>query len=211
MEEARPHASRLPAARRREQLLEVALEVFGELGFHPASMNDVAEAAGVTKPVLYQHFRSKRELFREVLHDVGERLVAAVAGATATARGPRERVEAGFRAYFGFIEQDPAAFRLLYGATVRHDEEFDAVLAATVDRIAEAVLPLIEIPGPDQQRRVVSHALVGIGEAVARRELAQCDAPFDPDVLTGWVVELVWYGLRGVRSATPVTPVTPAG
>src|SRR5690606_39517870 len=57
----RPPATRLPAARRRQQLLEVALQVFGERGFHPTSMNDVAEAAGVTKPVLYQHFRSKRD------------------------------------------------------------------------------------------------------------------------------------------------------
>jgi AcrR family transcriptional regulator len=48
----RPHATRLPAARRRQQLLDVALEVFGEHGFHPTSMNDVAEAAGGTKPVL---------------------------------------------------------------------------------------------------------------------------------------------------------------
>jgi AcrR family transcriptional regulator len=197
---------RMSAPRRRDQLLAHARAAFAERGFHDASMDEIAEAAGVTKPVLYQHFRSKRELFREVLHDVGERLVAAVTGATATAQGPHERVEAGFRAYFGFIEQDPAAFRLLYGATVRHDEEFDAVLGETVDHIAEAVLPLIEIPGPEQQRRVVSHALVGIGEAVARRELAEGSVPFDPDVLTGWVVELVWYGLRGVRAAAPTSP-----
>jgi AcrR family transcriptional regulator len=199
-------ARRMPARRRRDQLLTHARVAFAERGFHDAGMDEIAEAAGVTKPVLYQHFRSKRELFHEVLGDVGERLVAVVTSATATAAGPRERVEAGFRAYFGFIEQDPAAFRLLYGATVRHDEEFDAVLAATVDRIAEAVLPLIEIPGPDQQRRVVSHALVGIGEAVARRELADGTTPFDPDALTAWVVELVWYGLRGVRASTPTPP-----
>jgi AcrR family transcriptional regulator len=55
-------SSRLPAAARREQLLTVALTVFARDGFHGASMNDVADAAGVTKPVLYQHFLSKNDL-----------------------------------------------------------------------------------------------------------------------------------------------------
>ena len=58
---------RLPAEQRRTQLLEVAIEIFAERGFHATSMDDIAEAAGVTKPVLYQHFRSKRDLYREVL------------------------------------------------------------------------------------------------------------------------------------------------
>jgi AcrR family transcriptional regulator len=75
----RPTPTRLPAARRRRQLLDVALAAFASHGFHPTSMNDVAEAAGVTKPVLYQHFRSKRALYLELLEDVGERLREAIA------------------------------------------------------------------------------------------------------------------------------------
>ena len=129
MVEARPHASRLPAARRREQLLEVALEVFGELGFHPASMNDVAEAAGVTKPVLYQHFRSKRELYKQVLTDVGDHLLDAITKATAAAKSPHEQVELGFIAYFRFVEANEAAFRVLFGGGTRRDEEFAAQVA----------------------------------------------------------------------------------
>ncbi|HEY4378100.1 MAG TPA: helix-turn-helix domain-containing protein, partial [Acidimicrobiales bacterium] len=69
---------RLPAHERRPQLLAVATAVFAEHGFHGASMNQVAEAAGVTKPVLYQHFRSKRELYRELVEDVGVRLEDAI-------------------------------------------------------------------------------------------------------------------------------------
>ena len=67
-------AARLPAPRRRRQLLDVALDAFAERGFHRTSMDDVAEAAGVTKPVLYQHFGSKRELYLELLDDVGRQL-----------------------------------------------------------------------------------------------------------------------------------------
>ena len=70
--------TRLPAPRRRQQLLDVATNVFAVRGFHGTSMDDVAEAAGVTKPVLYQHFSSKRELYRELLDQVGSQLVEAV-------------------------------------------------------------------------------------------------------------------------------------
>jgi AcrR family transcriptional regulator len=68
-------ATRLPAARRRRQLLDVAQEVFASRGFHATSMDEVAEAAGVTKPVLYQHFDSKRRLYQELLEDVGQQLL----------------------------------------------------------------------------------------------------------------------------------------
>ena len=71
MSTSRASNPRLTATARREQILDVALEVFGRAGFHGASMNDVADAAGVTKPVLYQHFDSKRELYRALLEEVG--------------------------------------------------------------------------------------------------------------------------------------------
>ena len=80
---------RLPAAERREQLISTATSVFAEQGFHATSMNDVAEAAGVTKPVLYQHFSSKRDLFVELLTEIGNQLRDRIAKATADAVGRR--------------------------------------------------------------------------------------------------------------------------
>src|SRR6266571_4295355 len=109
-------STRLPAPRRRRQLLDVALRVFAERGYHATSMNDLAETAGVTKPVLYQHFRSKRALYLELLDDVGARLRDAITKATATATGPRQQVEAGFAAYFRFVAVHENAFRLLFGS-----------------------------------------------------------------------------------------------
>src|SRR3954449_3731388 len=95
--------TRLPAARRRRQLLDVALGVFAARGMHGTSMDDIAEAAGVTKPVLYQHFRSKRALFLELLDEVGQHLLTAITNATSTAATPREQVERGLTAYFQFV------------------------------------------------------------------------------------------------------------
>src|SRR5689334_10531993 len=76
-------AIRLPAPQRRRQLLDVALDRFAAGGFERTSMDDIASGAGVTKPVLYQHFASKRALYLELLDDVGSRLLETIAEATA--------------------------------------------------------------------------------------------------------------------------------
>ena len=106
---------RLPAEQRRRQLLDVALDIFAERGFHSTSMDEVATAAGVTKPVLYQHFPSKRALYVELLEDVGNQLLAQLTGATDRATTGRRRVEEGFGAYFRFVAENrsavPAAVR----------------------------------------------------------------------------------------------------
>ena len=121
-------ATRLSAARRRRQLVEVALRVFAERGFHDASMNDIAEAAGVTKPVLYQHFNSKRELFSELLTDVGAELQETITKAVAAAQSPHEMVELGFGAYFRYVDQHRDAFQLFYGGGLGRDAGFSEVV-----------------------------------------------------------------------------------
>src|SRR2546426_9330670 len=103
---------RLPAPRRRHQLLDVARELFAAGGFHATSMDEVAEAAGGTKPLLYQHFPSKRALYRELLEDVGRRLPGDITAAAAPADSGRERGPNGFSAHFGFGAPNPSAFRL---------------------------------------------------------------------------------------------------
>ena len=197
----RPHAARLPAARRRQQLLEVALHVFGEQGFHPASMNDVAEAAGVTKPVLYQHFRSKRDLYRQVLTDVGAQLLDAITKATTAAQSPRHQVELGFIAYFRFVEANEAAFRVLFGGGTRRDEEFAAQVAEVEGAIAEAIATLIDVEGlTNAQRRQLAHGLVGLAEGTSRVWMAEgADQPADD--LARLLADLAWRGLRGVSGA----------
>jgi AcrR family transcriptional regulator len=195
----RPPAARLPAARRRRQLLEVALAVFGEQGFHPASMNDVAEAAGVTKPVLYQHFRSKRDLYREVLTDVGGQLLDAITKATTAARSPHEQVELGFAAYFRFVADNEAAFRVLFGGGTRRDEEFAAQVAKVEEAIADAIAALIDVEGlPATERRQLAHGLVGLAEGTSRMWMAD-GAEEAPEDVARLMADLAWRGLRGIR------------
>ncbi len=196
MTDAAP-TTRLPAARRRKQLLDVSLEVFAERGFHPTSMNDLAEAAGVTKPVLYQHFGSKRELYLELLDDVGSRLRDSIGKATSEAATPREQVERGFAAYFRFVAEHEAAFKVLFGGS-RRDEEFAAYARRVEDSVAELIAALIDVPGlDDETRRLLAHGVVGLAEGAGRHWLRD-DRTATPEELAARIAELAWAGLRGI-------------
>jgi AcrR family transcriptional regulator len=196
-------ATRLPAEQRRRQLLDVACVQFAERGFHTTSMDEVATAAGVTKPVLYQHFPSKRALFIELLDDLGQQLSDELAAATGAAHTGRERVEEGFAAYFRFVTGNEAAFRVLFGAAARNDPEFAEIVERILDDTADAISTLIEIEGTTEHRRVLAHALIGIAEATSRDALTDDGSGLEPTVLAQWVSELAWFGLRGVRAEEP--------
>ncbi len=191
-------AARLPAPERRRQLLDVAVDVFARSGFHDTSMNEVAEAAGVTKPVLYQHFRSKRQLYRELLEDTGERLLLAITTATAVAPGPREQVTEGFGAYFRFVADERSAFLLLFGSGAEQDPEFAGAVRRIEAMVADAIAPLIEAGLDEEHRSLLAHALVGLAEAASRRWLGG-ELDVDPEVLAAQVADLAWGGLRSVR------------
>lgn len=192
--------TRLPADQRRRQLLDIACRVFADTGFHASAMDDIAHAAGVTKPVLYQHFASKRALFIEVLQEVGGQLLASLGTATAEATTGRDRVQAGFAAYFRFVTENEPAFRVLFGASARNDAEFAAIVDAVLENVAEAISQLIEIEGTAEHRRVLAHAVIGIAESTSRDALSADGTNLEPDRLAHWVAELAWFGLRGVRA-----------
>ncbi len=193
-------SSRLPAARRREQLLEVALHVFASRGFHQTSMNDVADAAGVTKPVLYQHFTSKRALYLELLELVSHRLMAVIDEATGSAGGPREQVENGLRAYFHFVVDSADEYRLMFGGGTRRDTEFAQEAARLERSIAEVIARLITVHGlAGHERLLLAHGIVGLAEGATRHWLGD-DLDLDPDDVATRVADLAWRGLRGIRS-----------
>ncbi len=190
---------RLPAAERRRQLLDSALAVFGQKGFHQTSMNDIAEVAGITKPVLYQHFRSKRELYLEVLREVGDRMRNAVAKATAEADSPRGQVENGFAAYFGWVAAHRDGFDVLFAGDTRRDREFVREALRVETEIADAIATLIVVPGLSRERqRLLAYGIVGMAETTCRHWLAN-DLDLTPDELAAQVATLAWAGLRGQR------------
>lgn len=196
---ARPNTTRLPAAERRQQLLDVALEAFSQQGFSATSMNDIAEAAGVTKPVLYQHFGSKRDLYLELLRDLGGRLRADVGKATAEAAGPRQQVENGMAAYFRWVESHRAGFEILFDGETRRDREFLSEAAKVEHDIADAIASLIVVDGLDtERRRLLAYGIVGMSERTCRYWLSR-HVDLTPHELAIQVADLAWAGLRGLR------------
>lgn len=187
--------TRLPRAERRQQLLDCAIDCFGSAGFHKTSMTDVAVAAGVTKPVLYQHFESKHDLFRQVLETIGAAMEKQFFAAVMQAPTPRERVEAGFRAYVGFALDKPDQFQLLVGDSSR-GEEFAGEISRVEQLIAQQLATLIEVPElTAEDRLVLAHGIIGFAEGVGRH-LLLAGEPVDHDQLTAVMTQMVWSGLR---------------
>ena len=191
-------STRLPASERREQLLAVALGVFARDGYHDTAMTDVADAAGVTKPVLYQHFSSKRELYLALLDDVGQRLRTTIAVATANAGSPHEQAHQGFGAWFRWVATEADGFRLLFGSGNRRDADFASAVRHVEDALAEAIAPLIQAGIDATHQQTLAWALVGMAEATARRLVAD-GQPIDAERVAHRVSELAWAGLRGLR------------
>lgn len=178
----------------------MALRVFATRGFHQTSMNEVADAAGVTKPVLYQHFTSKRALYRELLELVSTRLMLVIDEATSASASPREQVENGLRAYFHFVVDRADEYRLMFGGGTRRDAEFARETVRLERSIAEAISTLITVEGlAEADRLLLAHGIVGLAEGTTRHWLAD-DLDLDPDEMAIRVADLAWRGLRGIRS-----------
>ncbi len=204
---------RLTGGERRRQLSEVALRLFAERGYRATTMDDVAEAAGVTKPLVYQHFSSKRALYLELVDAVAQELLDAVGRATAAAEGPRQQVEMGFAAYFELVVTHENAFRLLYGRNDAEDAELGQALRRVEDAIAEAIEPLIAAGLEPDHRRFLAYAVVGMAEGASRHWIATraADGPAaeaatggessaEAQRLAARLADLAWAGLRSVHA-----------
>src|SRR5262245_32578343 len=105
---------RMARSARRKHLLAAAQEIFVAQGYHAAAMDDIAERAGVSKPVLYQHFPGKLELYLALLDTHCDALVAGVQAAMAATSDNKDRVSGAMRAYFEFVDHESEAFRLVF-------------------------------------------------------------------------------------------------
>jgi AcrR family transcriptional regulator len=214
----RTRSRRIGATQRREQLVATALRLFGERGYRATTMEDIANAAGVTKPLLYQHFASKRALYLELVGQVSAELLDALRSAHKRAHGPREKVENGFGAYFELIVSHENAFRLLFGRQAPDDPE----LFSAVRQVETAVLDVLEASMPTDlrpdHRRLLAYAMIGMAEGGTRfwvewtrreADAARANeggpdtdaAPSTEDVhlLARRISRIAWAGLRGLQ------------
>lgn len=194
-------STRLPGHERRAQLLEQALALFGAKGFHDTSVLDIATAAGVTKPVVYQHFASKEELFAAVLAAAANRLGTVTEKALANATSAREQVEFGLGAILDVCATDPAAFRVLFDESARVEPATRQQVVDTQHALASGIADHLDGVGNDDRelQLVLAHAILGMAESALRYWFATEDSTIDAETLKANLVELAWAGLRGTR------------
>jgi AcrR family transcriptional regulator len=191
---------RMRAPERRKQLLEVARKVFGRRGYHVVTMDDVAREAGVTKPILYDHFPSKRDLYRDLLEEDLANLKERLREALETSKGNRQRIQGSFQAYFDFVDEEGAGFRLLMQEAVGPEREFREMVFRFREEVLEQVTEVIvrESKGNLDRARAadVALGLVGMAETAAQRNPRGSKEERSRTVDT--LVRLAWRGITGL-------------
>ena len=187
---------RLPRSARRAQLLAAAQDVFVAQGYHAAAMDDIAERAGVSKPVLYQHFPGKLELYLALLDTHCDAIVARVRAALAGASDNSDRVFGAVHAYFDFVDHESEAFRLVFESDLRNEpvvrERVDRVEQGCVAAIADTIM---SNTGVDRvHAELLASGLVGAAETAARFWLGG-GRPTGKEEAVQLLAALCWRGI----------------
>ena len=174
MSVATDRSGRLPRPERRAQLLDAAREAFVQQGYHAAAMDGIAELAGVSKPVLYQHFPSKLELYLAVLDESSDALIDRVRTALASTTENRKRVRATFEAYFGFVAHESGAFRLIFESDLTNVPEAADRVTRTNETCGQLIAEVIreDTELDDDTSTLLASGLLGMAQTAARHWLA---------------------------------------
>jgi AcrR family transcriptional regulator len=193
---------RLPRSARRKQLLGAAQEVFVAQGYHAAAMDDIAERAGVSKPVLYQHFPSKLELYVALLDQHAERLVEHVMTALASTSDNKQRVRATMAAYLDYVANEGDAFRLVFESDLRNEPLVHERVERALLLCAEAITSTIAVDTglSTEEARLISVGLTGLAEVSARYWMSN-DNPLSRERAVELMAALAWRGIGGFPRA----------
>lgn len=192
--------SRLPRSARRKQLLAAAQDVFVNNGYHAAAMDDIAVRAGVSKPVLYQHFPGKLDLYLALLDTHAEALVDRVREALAATDDNHARIHNVMTAYFDFVDGedrgDDGAFRLIFESDLGNEpavrERVDRVSRLTMQAVADTVAADTGLSRP--QAELLGVALTGAAQIAATWWL-DADRPVSKTEAVRLLETLQWRGI----------------
>jgi AcrR family transcriptional regulator len=226
---------RLPRQVRQQQMLDAAVEIFSARGFHGASMDEIAERAGVSKPLLYMYLGSKEETFRACIAREAGRLAETIAAATASdatgadAAGgappdPAHRLWRGLTAFFQFVAEHRSSWIVLYQQARTRGDAVAEQLARVRQDIIGTVTGLVaedmaaRATGPagrghggqaarSREAAAIAHSLVGAADAMAEWALAHPDEP--PEATARRLMNIVWIGLERRAAGERFTPPGP--
>jgi AcrR family transcriptional regulator len=198
IDDARRRGARMPRSERRTQLLGAALEVFVANGYHAAAMDDIAERAGVSKPVLYQHFPGKLELYLALLEQSCDAMITKVRDALASTQDNNERVARTVQAFYDYVASDSGAYRLVFESDLTNEpavrEQVDRVTNECTESIAEVIAADTNLPEPAALLLAVS--LVGMAQ-VSSRFWLDSRRRMNKDEAATFVGNLAWRGIAG--------------
>ena len=187
---------RLSRSARRLQLMSAAKSAFVTQGYHAAAMDDIADRAGVSKPVLYQHFPSKLELYLALLNESADEMVRLVRVALSATTDNHQRVDNAVAAYFTFVADNGQAYRLIFESDLRGQLEVERIVERATDDCISAITDTITTDtGADVERaRLLASGMVGLSQVSARYWLQQ-----SPHVSRAEAIELLstlmWRGI----------------
>jgi AcrR family transcriptional regulator len=189
---------RLPRAEREQQLLDIAERLFIDKGYTRTSIEDVAQAAGVTRPIVYNLHGSKEGLYLACVARARAKLSDRLLQVLPALSDPREQVSAAGDLFFEIIEEDPKRWTLLFGGSAMplvgdDGEQLTDLRFETVGQIAQ----LIKAAAPhadDERIRAFAHAVSGVGEQLGRWWLREPNVPRER--LTEHYTDFIWNGLR---------------
>jgi AcrR family transcriptional regulator len=196
--QARTAGTRLPRQARRRQLLGAAQEVFVAQGYHAAAMDEIAERAGVSKPVLYQHFPGKLDLYLALLDESVEALTDTIRNALASTTDNKQRVSATFQAFFDFVASTGEAFRLVFESDLRNEPAVRARVEGSLTECVNAIAATIakDTGYRPEDAKLLSVGVAGIAEVGARWWLTSGGA-ISKEHAVDLLVQLAWRGLSG--------------
>ncbi len=195
---SRPRSGRMPRRERRVQLLSSALEVFVAQGYHAAAMDEIAERAGVSKPVLYQHFPGKLDLYLALLDSSCDTIIDNCRQALASTHDNKLRVAAAIDAFFSYVAAETGAFRLVFESDLTNEPAVRAQLDRVTSECADMIAHVIhdDTGLPDEASRLLAVSLVGMAQVSARFWLAD-GSSISRDDAVALVAGLAWRGIRG--------------
>ena len=198
----------MPRTVRRLQLLESALEVFVAQGYHAAAMDDIADRAGVSKPVLYQHFPGKLDLYVALLDQSCDTIIDACRDVLVSTEDNKQRVEAMMQVFYDYVANAQGAFRLVFESDLTQEpavrERVDKVTTESATMVAAMIRDDTGLPDAASQLLAVS--LVGMAQVSARYWLAG-GIEVSQDHAVALVSALAWRGIGGYpRAGSPEAP-----
>ncbi len=189
-------ARRARRSRRREQLLVAAGEAFAAGGYYATSMDNISRIAGVSKPILYQHFSNKLDLYLAVLQGHIDVLVHNVRHALRSTTDNEQRVRAAVEAYFDFVDDRTQGYRVVFESDVPSEPSVQWRTAQGIEACVDAIFDLVSHnSGLDNHRaRTLAVGLVGASQFAAQYWL-EAGRPIPKSEAVEATVTLCWGGV----------------